>query len=384
MQDPVTVVGDIHGQYYDLLKVLEVGGNPETTKYLFLGDYVDRGMFSLEVLLLLYALKINFPTTIIMIRGNHESRQMTSMFSFRKECIYKLDLEVYEAAMISFDTLPVSCVINNSFLAVHGGISPELKSLKDLISLNRMIEPPRSGLLCEGVWSDPVESADGKTQELYKNNDTRGCSFFFGAEATKKVLRDTDLITIIRGHEVQKDGYKMQFWDGSDFPSVITIFSAPNYCDCYKNKGAVIKFNNGTLNIQQYNFAKHPYVLPDFMDVFSWSIPFVIEKILRMLHAVILPRLKDQAGVDKQSLARLRELENEVANSGELHSTEIDSIVSSIRCLREKHEDIILNQNRFNDGIVSEEIPRKGLLADDNDSFHNALNLDKLNEKRPM
>ena len=211
MQDPITVVGDIHGQYYDLIKILDVGGNPDNTKYLFLGDYVDRGMFSLEVLLLLYSLKINYPNSITMIRGNHESRQMTTMFSFRKECIYKQDLEVYEAIMASFDALPVGCIINNSFLAVHGGLSPELKSLKDINSLNRMMEPPRSGLLCDLLWSDPVDTSDGKLQEIYKNNETRGCSFFFGAEATKKILRDTDLITIIRGHEVQKDGYKMQF-----------------------------------------------------------------------------------------------------------------------------------------------------------------------------
>ena len=269
IQDPITVVGDIHGQYYDLLKILEIGGNPETTKYLFLGDFVDRGMFSFEVLLLLYSLKINYPNTIVMLRGNHESRQMTTMFSFRKECLYKHDLELYDAIMTSFDSLPLACVLNGSFLAVHGGVSPDLKTLKDINSINRLMEPPRSGLLCDLLWSDPVDSADGKISEAYKQNETRGCSFFFGADATKKLLKDNDLMTIIRGHEVQKDGFKMQFWNGSDFPSVITIFSAPNYCDCYKNKGAIIKFTNGTLNIQQYNYAKHPYVLPEFMDVFT-------------------------------------------------------------------------------------------------------------------
>ena len=384
MQDPVTVVGDIHGQYYDLLKIFEVGGNPESSKYLFLGDYVDRGMFSLEVVLVLYSLKINYPNSIIMLRGNHESRQMTSMFSFRKECIHKQDLEVYEAIMWSFDCMPLACVLNNSFLAVHGGISPELKTLRDLNAINRMIEPPRSGLLCDLLWSDPVDTADGRTTELYKSNETRGCSFFFGADATKKLLKEADLITIIRGHEVQKDGYKMQFWDGNDFPSVITIFSAPNYCDCYKNKGAVIRFNGGTLNIQQYNFSKHPYVLPDFMDVFTWSIPFVIEKILRMMHSMIKTRGIDEAGVDQQSLTRLRELEEGIAKSTEFHVDSIEQIVGHIRALREKHEDIIQNQHRFNDGVCREEVSKTGLLIDDADSFNKSLIIDKANEKRPM
>ncbi len=130
IQDPVTVVGDIHGQYYDLLKLLEVGGNPEDTQYLFLGDYVDRGAFSIEVVILLYALKINFKSTIFMLRGNHECRQLTSFFNFKLECDVKYDEEVYERVMESFDALPIACIINEKFVAVHGGISPEVESVK--------------------------------------------------------------------------------------------------------------------------------------------------------------------------------------------------------------------------------------------------------------
>eukprot|EP01017_Pseudomicrothorax_dubius_P025657 TRINITY_DN2794_c0_g2_i5.p1 TRINITY_DN2794_c0_g2~~TRINITY_DN2794_c0_g2_i5.p1 ORF type:complete len:215 (-),score=21.28 TRINITY_DN2794_c0_g2_i5:30-674(-) len=136
VQDPITVVGDIHGQFYDLVKIVELGGNPEITRYLFLGDYVDRGSFSIEVLLLLFALKLNFPDTMYFIRGNHECRQMTTFFNFRSECLFKYDQEVYDLFMESFDYLPVSCIVNGKFLAVHGGLSPELKtvavSLKEL------------------------------------------------------------------------------------------------------------------------------------------------------------------------------------------------------------------------------------------------------------
>lgn len=176
LQDPVTIVGDIHGQFYDLLKMFEIGGNPETTKYLFLGDYVDRGMFSIEVILLLFTIKINYPDTFNMIRGNHECRQMTTYFNFRTECIYKFDSEVYERIMDSFDCMPISCLVNRKFLALHGGLSPELKTVDDLLRLNRYVEPPKQGLYCDILWSDPVDTPDGKLPEGYKKNDVRGCS----------------------------------------------------------------------------------------------------------------------------------------------------------------------------------------------------------------
>ena len=170
LSDPITIIGDIHGQYYDFLKILEIGGSPDSTRYLFLGDYVDRGIFSIEVLLLLYAIKLNNPKSIYMLRGNHESRQMTTFFNFRSEVLYKYDLDVYEAIMESFDCLPLACVINKKFLALHGGISPELNSLADIERLDRFSEPSKSGLFCDLLWSDPIDSATGSLIEKYKYN----------------------------------------------------------------------------------------------------------------------------------------------------------------------------------------------------------------------
>lgn len=291
LKDPITIVGDIHGQYYDLLKLLEVGGNPDNTQYLFLGDYVDRGSFSIEVLLLLYALKINFPERIWLLRGNHECRQMTTFFNFRDECEYKYDVVVYYAFMESFDTIPLSAVINGKFLGVHGGISPDLILLNQISSFTRFQEPPRTGIFCDILWADPIdEDKEEHTiqTEAYFPNDVRGCSYFFGYNAATTFLEKNGLLSIIRAHEAQLEGYKMHQTNlKTGFPIVITIFSAPNYCDVYNNKGAVLKFDSNTLNIQQFCFSPHPYHLPNFMNLFTWSLPFVSEKVTEMLYSLL-------------------------------------------------------------------------------------------------
>lgn len=201
IRDPITVVGDIHGQYFDLLKMLSIVGEPADNKFLFLGDYVDRGSFSIEVIALLFSMKIAYPQTFLMIRGNHECRQMTSFFNFRAECIYKYDIEVYERIMECFDSMPIACLINNKFLGLHGGISPELRSLNDLNRIDRFVEPPKAGLYCDLLWSDPVDVANGKTAERFKHNDVRGCSFFFNVDAVNGFLKRNNLISVVRAHE---------------------------------------------------------------------------------------------------------------------------------------------------------------------------------------
>jgi serine/threonine-protein phosphatase 2B catalytic subunit len=153
--------------------------------------------------------------------------------------------------MECFDTLPISCLINGKFLAVHGGLSPELETIADLNILNRFSEPPRSGLYCDLLWSDPVDSETGDALEPYTHNDVRGCSYYYNVVAVRDFLHKNNLLSIIRAHEAQIDGYKLHKWEGGlEFPVVITVFSAPNYCDVYHNKGAIIKFENDTLTIE--------------------------------------------------------------------------------------------------------------------------------------
>ncbi|KAL4432241.1 hypothetical protein ABPG74_020209 [Tetrahymena malaccensis] len=400
LQDPLTVVGDIHGQFYDLLKILEVGGNPDNTKYLFLGDFVDRGSFSIEVLILLYAIKINYPETVYFLRGNHECRQMTSFFNFRDECKNKFDQEIYDIFMDSFDLMPLSCIVNGKFLALHGGISPDLKTIEDIKKLDRFKEPPRQGLFCDMLWSDPVDNEDGICEHVYRQNDVRGCSYFYGNDAVRRFLESNNLISIIRAHEAQLDGYKMHRWNGgSDFPVVITIFSAPNYCDVYNNKGAVIKFENNTLNIQQFNYTQHPYLLPHFMDIFTWSIPFVSEKISEMLYVILRQEEEDENSdgeLDPSEIKQIQTLSNKQKETKEKTKKEgaanvlrskikfVSKMMKMQKILRQESETIVKLKGQCPDN----KIPR-GLLLDTNamndaiSSFNNAKKADLVNEKRP-
>ncbi|KAI9374511.1 Metallo-dependent phosphatase-like protein [Aspergillus egyptiacus] len=289
MDAPITVCGDVHGQYYDLMKLFEVGGDPSETRYLFLGDYVDRGYFSIECVLYLWALKIWYPNSLWLLRGNHECRHLTDYFTFKLECKHKYSERIYEACIESFCALPLAAVMNKQFLCIHGGLSPELHTLEDIKSIDRFREPPTHGLMCDILWADPLEDfGQEKTGDYFVHNSVRGCSYFFSYPAACAFLEKNNLLSVIRAHEAQDAGYRMyRKTRTTGFPSVMTIFSAPNYLDVYNNKAAVLKYENNVMNIRQFNCTPHPYWLPNFMDVFTWSLPFVGEKITDMLIAIL-------------------------------------------------------------------------------------------------
>ena len=252
---------------------------------------MDRGSFSIEILLYLYCLKLAHPTQIMLLRGNHESRQMSQFFNFRDECICKHNVEIFEAFMQSFTTLPLAAIVDNKFLCLHGGISPDLHTISQLFTIDRFIEPPCEGLFCDVLWADPQPESDSVDQHLephFQPNEARGCSYTYSHEATCEFLNANKLSALIRAHEVQVEGFRMsQLNPASGFPSTITVFSAPNYCDLYGNKGAIINIAGGEMDVVQFDAAPHPYTLPSFMNVFNWSIPFVAEKVTELVQSII-------------------------------------------------------------------------------------------------
>lgn len=288
IKEPVIIVGDIHGQFYDMIHMFEKvvdNRNLPKTNMLFLGDYVDRGNYSIEVCIFLFALKINFPSEITLLRGNHESVAMTEHFTFREEVLRKYggDESVFDAFIEAFESLPLAADVNGDYLCMHGGISPELATVEDINKIDRFIEPPLQGFLCDLLWSDPCGDKEARTHKFSKNVE-RECSYKFGLDPVKQILKKNNFLSIIRAHQVQIDGYKMHRWGGAQaFPSVITVFSAPNYCGSYKNKGAVILIENDKMNIKQYKDVEQPFSLPNGLDLFSWSLPFLADKIGEMM-----------------------------------------------------------------------------------------------------
>lgn len=230
----IIVCGDTHGQYYDLCNIFELGGYPsETNPYLFNGDFVDRGSFSVEVILTLLAFKLLYPNHLHLARGNHESRSMNRMYGFEGEVKAKYSESVFDLFAAIFCLLPLAHLLNNKVLVLHGGLfSDDNVTLDDIRKIDRNMEPPDSGIMSELLWSDPQPMPGREPSK-------RGVGLAFGPDVTDRFLKLNNLSLIVRSHEVKDEGYALEH-NGK----VITIFSAPNYCDQVGNKGAFIKFGH--------------------------------------------------------------------------------------------------------------------------------------------
>ena len=240
----ITVVGDIHGQFYDLLHIFEINDYPsENNIYVFNGDYVDRGLFGVECIVTLVSFKILYPNYVFMSRGNHEDKSINLRYGFKFEVLNKYDsLEIFDCFSEFFKFLPLGHILNKEILVLHGGLfSKENVTIDELKKIYRFIDVPLEGLMCELLWSDPYDG-NGTIPSM------RGAGVYFGPDVTEKFLKDNNLKLLIRSHEVRDEGYSIETGG-----KVFTVFSAPNYCDEVGNKGGLIKYDGGDMS--------HPYFI---------------------------------------------------------------------------------------------------------------------------
>jgi serine/threonine-protein phosphatase PP1 catalytic subunit len=232
LEAPLKICGDIHGQYPDLLKLFQIAGFPPRSNYLFLGDYIDRGKQSLETICLLLAFKIRYPLNFFLLRGNHECDLINRVYGFYDECKRRYSIKIWKLFTHCFNLMPIAAIVSEKIFCMHGGLSPELSSMDQIRRIKRPINIPDSGLLCDLLWSDPDLDVQG-----WGDND-RGVSFTFGKETISNFLRKHQLELICRAHQVVEDGY--EFFAKRQ---LVTIFSAPNYCGEFDNKGAIMDVN---------------------------------------------------------------------------------------------------------------------------------------------
>ena len=214
---PVKIVGDVHGQYTDLIRLFEMCGFPPNANYLFLGDYVDRGKQSLETILLLFCYKLKFPENFFLLRGNHECANVTRVYGFYDECKRRCNIKIWKTFIDTFNCLPIAAIVAGKIFCVHGGLSPSLTQMDDIRQIARPTDVPDYGLLNDLLWSDP---ADMETD--WEANE-RGVSYCFGKKVITEFLQRYDFDLVCRAHMVVEDGY--EFFNDR---ILVTVFSAPN------------------------------------------------------------------------------------------------------------------------------------------------------------
>ena len=228
---PISVCGDIHGQFSDLLRVFSIGGSPDKTSCLFLGDYVGRGTNSIETMAYLFAMKVKYPDHIYLLRGNHETDEISRIDGFYHEFLDRKIEDTWYSFTEAFRWLPIAAIIGRIF-CVHGGISPELKSLDQIEKLKRPLDLPDEGLVSDLLWSDPANEGDG-----WQEND-RGTSVTYGPDVVDQFLQANNFDLLCRAHQMAMDGYEFPFQNRQN---CVTVFTAPNYCDEFMNAGAIMK-----------------------------------------------------------------------------------------------------------------------------------------------
>ena len=238
---PVTLCGDIHGQFYDLLELFSIGGPIPQTSYVFMGDFVDRGHFSVETFLLLLAYKVRYPDRITLIRGNHETRQITQVYGFYDECLRKFGSAlVWRFCAEIFDYLVLAAIVGDRVMCVHGGLSPTIKTLDQIRILDRKQEVPHEGAMSDLLWSDPDTNPGWGLSP-------RGAGYFFGPDIVKQFNELNRIDLIARAHQLVMEGFRWWFDN-----QLVTVWSAPNYCYRCGNTASILELDdqcNGTFQL---------------------------------------------------------------------------------------------------------------------------------------
>ena len=243
---PVIICGDIHGQIYDLLELFKKGGDMPNSRYIFMGDYVDRGYNGVEVLELLLVLKIKYPEHITLLRGNHESRQICFAYGFYEEITRKYgNANAWEYFTDLFDYLPLAALVEGKIFCVHGGLSPYISTVDQIRLINRKMEIPREGVFCDLMWSDPD---DIETWII----SCRGAGWIYGWKVVDEFTHINGLELICRAHQLVMEGFKYWF----EKKNLCTVWSAPNYCYRCGNKASILKISQDlSRTIDYFDFS---------------------------------------------------------------------------------------------------------------------------------
>lgn len=245
----INVIGDLHGHIFDLFRILKTIGFPPEKNYLFLGDFVDRGEFSIETITFIFTLKVLFPNNIYIIRGNHEFADMFSRCGFSNEIENLYNASILNTSFNNaFSVIPLAALVNDSILCVHGGIGPELTTLGQISEIKRPIFGFDNGLISSLVWSDPSPKVPTYSPS------SRGLGYLFGLEPLNSFLSSQVLDLIVRGHECVKDGIEYALDS-----KIVTVFSASNYCGMLENKCGVLILKEDKTR-ENITFPFFPYI----------------------------------------------------------------------------------------------------------------------------
>ncbi|KAL4481156.1 hypothetical protein ABPG72_015111 [Tetrahymena utriculariae] len=244
LKSPVTVVGDLNGQFQDLQEVFQIGGRVPDTNYLFLGNYINKGSDSIECFSYLMALKLRYPSRITLLRGSHETKSTSKIYGFYDECNNKYgSIDIWKAFLSVFECLPLAAVIGNEVFCVHAGLSHQINDIGQILN----VKDDENSLVQQGpayhlLWNEPEES---EGQWTFSESISQ---IYFGKQVTKKFLHKNNLKLILRAHEYQKNGYNFMH-----DKKLCSIFSAPNQDTSSKSLGSFVEFDDYMdMNIQQF------------------------------------------------------------------------------------------------------------------------------------